>query len=92
MNANVIEFYRKARTDQGLMEALSEGKTLEGISEIAVKRAAEMGIQLQTGDVLATLGQMAEFIPAAVNDDELTDFELELVAAGAPPASIDAGS
>ena len=52
MNANVIEFYKKVRTDQGLIEALSEGKTAEEISAIAVKKAAELGITLQQDDVV----------------------------------------
>ncbi|HBT41522.1 MAG TPA: hypothetical protein DIW51_08550 [Rhodospirillaceae bacterium] len=82
MNANVIEFYKKVRTDQGLIEALSEGKTAEQVSEIAVKKAAEMGITLETADVIAALGQFQELAAGAANDDELTEFELELVAAG----------
>ncbi len=82
MNANVIEFYKKVRTDQGLIEALSEGQTAAQVSEIAVKKAAEMGITLETTDVIAALGQFQELVADAANDDELTEFELELVAAG----------
>ena len=88
MNANVIEFYRKVRTDQGLIEALSEGKSVEEISEIAVTKAAEMNMPLRTDDVLAVSGNLNDVIAAAVNDDELTEFELELVAAGVPMTSI----
>ena len=84
MNANVIEFYKKVRADQGLIEALSEGQTVEEISEIAVKKASEMGIQLNTADVVAALGRFKELITEAANDDELTELELELVAAGIP--------
>ncbi len=82
MNANVIEFYKKVRTNQGLIEALSEGQTAEQVSEIAVKKAAEMGITLETADVIAALDQFQELAADAANDDELTEFELELVAAG----------
>lgn len=88
MNANVIEFYKKVRADQGLIEALSEGKTTEEFSEIAVKKAAEMGITLEMSDVIAATGQFKHVISVA-NDDELTDFELELVAAGVPQTCID---
>jgi len=84
MNANVIEFYKKVRADQGLIEALSEGQTVEEISEIAVKKASEMGIQLNTADVVAALGRFKELITEAANDDELTELDLELVAAGIP--------
>lgn len=82
MNANVIEFYKKVRTDKGLQEALSEGNTVEEISEIAVAKAGEAGIQLEKSDVLVAMGQMKEIVSAVANDDELTEFELEMVAAG----------
>lgn len=82
MNANVIEFYQKVRTDQGLIEALSEGKTAEEISEIAVKKAAEMDLRLEKADVIAACDRFKELVAAAANDDELTEFELELIAAG----------
>jgi len=88
MNTNVIEFYKKVRADQGLIDALSEGKTAEEFSEIAVKKAAEIGIQLETADVAAALGQFEEVIATAANDDGLTEVELELVAAGIPPTCI----
>lgn len=88
MNTNVIEFYKKVRADQGLIDALSEGKTAEEFSEIAVKKAAEIGIQLETADVAAALGQFKAVIEKAANDDELTELELELVAAGVPPTCI----
>ena len=88
MNANIIEFYKKVRTDQGLIEALSEGQTAEQVSEIAVKKAAEMGITLETADVIAALDQFQELAADAANDDELTEFELELIAAGASPSCI----
>lgn len=88
MNANVIEFYKKVRADQGLIEALSEGKTVEEISEIAVKKAAEIDIQLNTADVVAALGQFKELVTEAANDDELTELELELVAAGIPMSCV----
>lgn len=88
MNANVIEFYKKVRADQGLIKALSEGKTTEEFSEIAVEKAAEMGIELEMSDVIAATGQFKNVI-AAANDDELTDLELELIAAGIPVTCID---
>ena len=89
MNTNVIEFYQRVRADQGLIEALSEGKTAEEFSEIAVKKAAEIGIQLETADVAAALDQFKKVIATAANDDELTEIELELVAAGVPPTCYD---
>tara|TARA_R110001592_G_scaffold361214_1_gene671318 strand:- start:15898 stop:16200 length:303 start_codon:yes stop_codon:yes gene_type:complete len=82
MNANVVEFYKKVRTDQGLIEALSEGKTTEEFTKIAVTKAAEMGIALQADDIVAACGQFDELCKLAANDDELTDFELEMIAAG----------
>jgi hypothetical protein len=88
MNANVIEFYKKVRADQGLIDALSEGKTVEEFTEIAVEKAAEIGILLEAADVVAALGQFKAVIEKAANDDELTEVELELVAAGVPPTCI----
>lgn len=88
MNANVIEFYKKVRADQGLIEALSEGQTVEEISAIAVKKAAEIDIQLNTADVVAALGQFKELVTEAANDDELTEIELELIAAGIPQSCV----
>ncbi|MEQ9557336.1 MAG: hypothetical protein RIG67_16315 [Rhodospirillales bacterium] len=82
MNANVVEFYKKVRTDQGLIEALSEGKTAEELSTIAVNKAAEMGITLQMDDVVAACGNFEELCKLAANDDELTEFELEVIAGG----------
>ncbi|MEQ9557337.1 MAG: hypothetical protein RIG67_16320 [Rhodospirillales bacterium] len=82
MNTNVVEFYKKVRTDQGLIEALSEGKTAEEMSAIAVKKAAELGITLQQDDVVAACGNFEELCKLAANDDELTEFELEIISAG----------
>lgn len=82
MNANIIEFYKKVRTDQGLIEALSEGKSTEEISAIAIEKAAEMGIELEPAEVGEAIGSFDKLATAAANDDELTDFELELIAAG----------
>ncbi|MAN81468.1 MAG: hypothetical protein CMM77_05190 [Rhodospirillaceae bacterium] len=82
MNANVVEFYKKVRTDQGLIEALSEGKTAEEMSAIAVKKAAELGITLQQDDVVAACNNFTELCKLAANDDELTEFELEIISAG----------
>lgn len=82
MNANVIEFYKKVRTDQSLIEALSEGKTKEEFIKAAVDKAAEMGITLQAEDVVAACGKFEELCKLAANDDELTEFELEVIAGG----------
>lgn len=82
MNTNVIEFYKKVRADKGLQEALSEGKTVDEIADIAVKKAATMDIALAKADVLAACGDIPGLIGQAVNDDELTEIELELIAAG----------
>lgn len=84
MNANVIEFYKKVRADQDLIKALSEGQTVEEFSDIAVKKAAEIDIQLERADVVGALDDLKGLITEAANDDELTDLELELVAAGIP--------
>ena len=92
MNANVIEFYKKVRTDKGLIEALSEGKTAEEFYTIAVDKAAEVGITLQEDDVKEACEKFGELRVLAANDDELTEFELEMVSAGAtiynPPSGM----
>ncbi|MEQ8503918.1 MAG: hypothetical protein RIB80_01235 [Rhodospirillales bacterium] len=82
MNANVIEFYKKVRADKGLIEALSEGKTDEAFSKIAIEKAAELGIHLETADTIDALKHLDKLVHTAANDDALTDFELELIAAG----------
>ncbi|MCF3630555.1 hypothetical protein RJ527_04815 [Thalassospiraceae bacterium LMO-SO8] len=82
MNTNVVEFYKKVRTDQNLIEALSEGKTTEEFIKTAVDKAAEMGITLQQDDIVAACGNFAELCKLAANDDELTEFELEMISAG----------
>ena len=88
MNANVIEFYQKVRVDPNLIDALSRGKTIEEFSEIAVGKAGEIGIQLEKSEVVNAAGQIRELVMAAANDDELTELELELVAAGIPMTMI----
>jgi hypothetical protein len=82
MNTNVIEFYKKVRTDKGLIEALSEGQTAEEFYTIAVNKAAEAGISLHVDDVKEACEKYGELCELAANDDELTDFELEMVSAG----------
>ncbi|MAN81467.1 MAG: hypothetical protein CMM77_05195 [Rhodospirillaceae bacterium] len=82
MNTNVVEFYKKVRTDQNLIEALSEGKTTEEFIKAAVNKAAEMGITLQQDDVVTACRNFEDLCKLAANDDELTEFELEMISAG----------
>ena len=55
----------------------------------AVRKAAEMGIQLNKTDLIGDIGMFEEIATLAANDDELTDFELELIAAGVPPECVE---
>ncbi len=84
MNANVIEFYKKVRADQSLIQALAEGKNDDMFAEIAVEKAAELGIHLETEDAIDALDHLETLVRQAANDDSLQDFELELVSAGIP--------
>tara|TARA_R110001592_G_scaffold361214_1_gene671319 strand:- start:16468 stop:16773 length:306 start_codon:yes stop_codon:yes gene_type:complete len=82
MNANVIEFYKKVRMDQGLIGALSEGKTMEEFYTIAIDKAAEIGLTFQEDDVKEACEKWGELRMLATDDGELTEFELEIISAG----------
>ena len=82
MNQNIIGFYQTLRDDDVMIASLGKGETMEQIMEIAVDEAAKLGFSFTKEEALA-IGMDIDTLRANVmNDDELNDFELELIAAG----------
>jgi len=85
MNDSVLEFYKIARTDEALVATLGKIEDADAFAAEAVKMAADRGYSLTMEDAKSCMANFDELIDAVSNDDDvLTDFELELVAAGAP--------
>ncbi len=91
MNDAVMEFYKVARRDNEMVSLLAgiEDETL--FISTVVKLGREKGFVFTAEEAGAAISQFEGFIEHAANDDELTDFELEMVAAGIP-INCDSGS
>ncbi|MFO7482215.1 hypothetical protein [Oceanibaculum nanhaiense] len=82
MNQDIVGFYQRLRVNDRLLAILSKGDTVEGIMEIAVEEAGKLGFHFTKEEALA-IGMDIDTLRANVMiDDELNDFELELIAAG----------
>lgn len=84
MNKNIIEYYLQVHEDDALQAAYSGCESTEQMAEIAVDQGRALGFFFTKEDALATGLNIEALKNAASNDGELSDFELELVAAGLP--------
>lgn len=82
LNKEVVEFYRVARVDNTLMETLSAAQSTDDLARVAVREAGKLGFHFTEQEAKAASMDIASLCNSAVNDDELTDFELEMIAAG----------
>ncbi len=84
MNRNIIEYCQKVQEDDALQAAYAGCENTEQMCEIAVEEGRKLGFFFTKEDALATGFSFERLQDAASNDSELSDFELELVAAGLP--------
>ncbi|MFA7431309.1 MAG: Nif11-like leader peptide family RiPP precursor [Rhodospirillaceae bacterium] len=82
MSNDLIEFYRAVRGDDALRAKLSAIIDPEEAAEAIMAEARARNFAVSAEDITAALSDFGGFLKAAVNDDELNDDELELVAAG----------
>lgn len=87
MNQNIVDYYQKVREDESLRTVYATCEDLDQVMETAVEEGRKLGFSF-TKDEAMTVGLDLEALRGATsNDDELNDFELELVAAGFPVAT-----
>ena len=84
MTTSAEDFYRIARTDDEILDRLSgiqdEAVFIGAIEDIARER----GFTLTSEEIRLAIFNLTEIMQSVANDDELTDFELEMIAAGIP--------
>ena len=84
MSISVCDFYSIIRTDNDILSRLSAIEDGAVFIETIGDLAKERGIILTAEEIGQAMSSFDEVIQNVANDDELTDFELELVAAGVP--------
>ena len=82
MNTTVIDFYKFARTNPEIVTQLSAERDPEAFLARAVEAGREAGFDFSLEEARLELTDLPQLINDIANDDELTDFELELVSAG----------
>ncbi|WP_417822412.1 hypothetical protein [Terasakiella sp.] len=82
MNNNILAFYSRVRGNEALMTELAQISSPEELGTRVVLMGKEMGIILTQDDVMSGLEHINEVITRAANPEELSDMELELIAAG----------
>tara|TARA_R100000750_G_C2267709_1_gene66234 strand:- start:37 stop:321 length:285 start_codon:yes stop_codon:yes gene_type:complete len=84
LTTSARDFYRIARNDDKILDRLSgiqdEAVFIGTIEDIARER----GITLTSEEIRQAIFNLTEIVQSVANDDELTDFELEMIAAGVP--------
>ena len=84
MNQHIIDFYQVLRDDDAMLASLSQCETVDEIMEVAVEEGGKLGFHFTKEEAMLA-GMDIETLRASVmNDDELNDFELELISAGLP--------
>jgi len=84
MNRNIVDYYQKVREDKALQAAYAGCENIDQIVETAVNEGGKLGFSFTKEEAAAIGFDIEALHGAATNDDELSDFELELVAAGLP--------
>ncbi len=84
MTTSAQDFYKIARNDDEILERLSgiqdEVLFIKAVEDIARER----GFSLTSEEIRQAIFNLTEIMQSVANDDELTDFELEMAAAGVP--------
>lgn len=82
MNQNIIDFYQVLRSDAKLVETLMKHEGTDELLEAATSEAKKLGFHFTKEEAL-TAGMNIDALRAeSANDEELSDFELELISAG----------
>ncbi|HBC07537.1 MAG TPA: hypothetical protein DC046_08140 [Rhodospirillaceae bacterium] len=89
MNQNIIEYYRQLRVSEDLMAAFSLSKTPEDVADTAVEQGDKLGFSFTKEEALAAGMNFKALCNEAANDDELTEFELEMISAGTSVQCVD---
>lgn len=84
MNQNIIDFYQVLRDDDAMIASLARCETVDEIMETAVEEGGKLGFHFTKQEAIAAGMDIDALRANVMNDDELNDFELELIAAGAP--------
>jgi len=84
MNQNIIDFYQTLRNDEAMLASMSRCETVDQIMEIAVEEGAKLGFHFSKEEAMAAGMDIDTLRASVMNDDELNDFELELISAGLP--------
>ncbi|MRG73950.1 hypothetical protein GH722_19505 [Alphaproteobacteria bacterium HT1-32] len=84
MSDAVMEFYKVARRDDEMVSLLAGIEDEALFIKTAMELGREKGFVFTAEEAGAAISQFDGFIEDVSNDDELTDFELEMVAAGLP--------
>ncbi len=84
MSDAVMEFYKVARRDKEIVDLLSGISDEAMFIKTAMELGREKGFVFTAEEAGSAISEFEVLIEHASNDDELTDFELEMVAAGAP--------
>lgn len=90
MTTALMEFYRSVRDDAALMARVAETDSADALIGLATAEARARGVTLSPDEIRAALADPEGFFAVAVGD-ELSDSELELVAAGAAPSKCTSG-
>lgn len=85
MNQNIIGYYKQMRVSEDLLAAFAHSKDFEDMIDIAVEQGGKLGFSFTKEEALAAGLNFKALCSQAANDDELTEFELEMISAGAPP-------
>ena len=84
MNSTVVDFYKFARTNPEIIAKLSEKCDQEVFLARTVEAGQAAGFSFSLEEARHGLADISQLVEDIANDDELTDFELELVSAGFP--------
>ena len=84
MSDAVMEFYKVARRDNEMVSLLAGIEDEALFIKTAMELGREKGFVFTAEEAGSAISQFDGFIEDVSNDDELTDFELEMVAAGIP--------
>lgn len=82
MNQNIIDFYQKVRADDVLIGAFSNTQTADEMADVAVAEGSKLGFHFSKEEAKAAGSDIDSLRANVMNDDELNDFELELISAG----------
>ena len=89
MNPNITALYKIIRNDDQIMAKLS-GLDAEPFADAIMDYSTKHSLPLTRSEALSAISAYDQVVQSAVNDDdELTDFELEMAAAGSPSTNSD---